>query len=153
QDRLEPRTGTAGGDALGQLRRRDLAARGAAGIVKLVLGDLGDDRRDLDHLVTPNRARGILGSETSMALPAALGHDRDLAINVLGREGLSRRALVPGLSTRTPPRGFAAPPLLPRLVRGRRLRGVRRVGVEPCSEFADLLLQNGVVLPQLSVLA
>jgi hypothetical protein len=117
EDRLETRTDAAGGHARGQVRRRDLAAARAAGLVKLVLGDLGDDRRDLDDLVTPHIARGILRSEAATAPPAAHRQERDLAIDVLGCEGLARRAFVPGLASWRAPGGLAAPALLPGLVR------------------------------------
>ncbi len=121
--------------------------------MNLVLPDLRDNRRDLDDLVTPNVPFGILRPEAAMALPAALGHDLDLVIDLFGREGLSRRALVPGLTSRLAPRGLAAPPLPPRLVGGRRLRGVRRVGVQARRQLAHLLLEDGDVLSQFPVLA
>ncbi len=96
EDRLEARTDTAGGHTRGQVRRRDLAAAGAAGLVEHVLEHLRDDRRDLDDLVTPCLAHGILRSEATMAVPAALGHDRDPVITAPGGKGLRVVPLCPG---------------------------------------------------------
>jgi hypothetical protein len=152
-DRLESYAGASGGNALGKVCGRDLAASSARDAVQDVLDDLGGNRRDIDDLMPDRIIDGVRAAQRRATGAAAIRMQLDAAIDFLGPEWHARLSLVPGLASRLAPRGLLLAPLLPRLVRRRRLRGVGRVLVETRGEFPDLVLENGVVLAQPVILA
>jgi hypothetical protein len=146
-ERQRPRPDLAAGHTRGQRPTMGLAAAAAPARIAPVLVHLSLHRRHIEHLV----AQRLLGHGVHRRAAFAHRHRRALddAINLALIEHGPATALVPGLGAALAQAGTALRPVaFAGAVRGRRLRGVARIEIEPLLHHLQLLLQLGQPLQQ-----